>query len=205
MAQKEDSNSMRIKDPDVNRETTEIPFDLSTKYQLTNYTLKIKCVDKSLLSYYLNNQRFNPGDSGLDLYCPNDIEIRCGETKFIDLGIQCEMIEKYKLYSEIFTSNISYYLYPRSSLSKTPLILANHVGIIDAGYRGNIIAAVKYLPTIDDFEKIFSGKKANVYHIEAGTRLFQICHPSLKPFSYDVVDELSDSQRGSGGFGSTGV
>ena len=37
--------------------------------------------------------------------------------------------------------NIGYYLYPRSSISKTPLILANSVGIIDSGYRGNIKAA----------------------------------------------------------------
>ena len=156
MAQETNYNTMQIKEPDVTGKTSETSFNLLSKYQLTNYTLKIKCVDSSLLSYYKNNQKFNPGDAGLDLYCPNDIEIRCGETKFIDLGIQCEMIEKCKLYSQIFTSNISYYLYPRSSLSKTPLILANHVGIIDAGYRGNIVAAVKYLPTINDIEKIFS-------------------------------------------------
>jgi len=174
------------------------------KIQTAEYVLKIKCIENSLLNYYKNNQRFNPGDAGLHLYCPNDIEIRPGETKFIDLGIQCEMVEKCKLYSQIHISNISYYLYPRSSFSKTPLVLGNHVGIIDSGYRGNIIAAVKYLPTIEDIENIFSGGNGTVYHIKAGTRLFQICHPSLKSFTYEVVNELSGSERGTCGFGSTG-
>ena len=100
--------------------------------------LLIKPITDTTKALYENHQHYNPGDSGLDLYIPNDIDVYLGETKFIDLEIQCEMINSKK------NKNTSYYLYPRSSISKTPLILANQVGIIDAGYRGNIIAGRGY-------------------------------------------------------------
>jgi dUTP pyrophosphatase len=89
-----------------------------------------------------------------------------------------------------------YYVYPRSSISKTPLMLANHVGIIDSGYRGNLIAAIRKLPS-DSPE----------YVVEKHTRLFQICHPTLCPVFVVLVpeSELNSSERGAGGFGSTGA
>ena len=170
--------------------------------------LNIKVEDDNLKNLYLNHQHYNPGDSGIDLYLPEDIEIYPGETKYIDLMISCEMLEMGKY--------VSYYLYPRSSLSKTPLILANHVGIIDAGYRGKIIAAVKYIPSLMDIyefckdgsclesEKDFR-QKLTSYKIKSGTRLFQICSRDLRPINkINIVDNLSESKRGSGGFGSTG-
>jgi len=122
----------------------------------------------------------------LDLFCPEDIIIGPGETMKIDLQIQCEA-----LHDNIENNNVSYYLYPRSSIIKTPLRLANSVGIIDAGYRGNIIACVD---NIKNYE----------FKIEKGSRLFQICGPTLEPIEIRVINELSNSQRGSGGFGSTG-
>ena len=85
---------------------------------------------------------------------------------------------------------VSYYLYPRSSITKTPLRLANSVGIIDAGYRGNIIACV---------DNIKNGE----YIIEAGSRLFQICSSDLSPISIEIVNSLPETSRGIGGFGST--
>ena len=170
--------------------------------------LNIKVEDVDLRNLYINHKHYNPGDSGIDLYIPEDIVIYPGETRYIDLGISCEFLEDGK--------NVSYYLYPRSSLSKTPLILANHVGIIDAGYRGNIIAAVKYIPSLteiyeicrDDYclnsEKEFK-QKLKSYNIKSGTRLFQICSRNLTPIDrINIVDKLSDSDRGVGGFGSTG-
>jgi len=148
--------------------------------------LLIKTDNEYLKSLYTNHQHYNPGDSGLDLFCPEDIIIGPGETMKIDLQIQCEA-----LHDNIENNNVSYYLYPRSSIIKTPLRLANSVGIIDAGYRGNIIACVD---NIKNFE----------FKIEKGSRLFQICGPTLEPIEIRVVNELSNSQRGSGGFGSTG-
>ena len=61
----------------------------------------------------------------------------------IDLNIICEMKE-YNVQTDSL-SNCAYFVFPRSSLSKTPLMLANHTGIIDSGYS-NIKAAFRYLP-----------------------------------------------------------
>ena len=140
-----------------------------------------------------------------------------GETKFIDLQIQSEMINS-------DSENIGYQLYARSSISKTPLVLHNSVGIIDAGYRGNLKAAVTYIPSLNDlmyiqnetllgFELVdmpyddLNNKQfiCPTYRIKKGTRLFQICKFTGEPFKIKLVDELSDSSRGTGGFGSTGA
>ena len=147
--------------------------------------LHIKTENFTLKELYSNHEHYNPGDSGIDLFCPKDIIINPGTTVKIDLQIQCEGI------SDQNGGNVSYYLYPRSSIIKTPLRMANSVGIIDAGYRGNIIACVDNIKDI-------------VYIVEKGTRLFQICGPTLEPLEFRLVNELSETQRGSGGFGSTG-
>jgi dUTP pyrophosphatase len=83
----------------------------------------------------------------------------------------------------------AFYLYPRSSISKTELRLANSVGIIDRGYRGNLCA-------------MFDVK--NPFVATKGQRFVQICEPSLEPFKVLIVDELDSTKRGEGGFGSTG-
>lgn len=83
-----------------------------------------------------------------------------------------------------------YYMYPRSSISKTSMRLANSVGIIDSGYRGHLIAMV-------DTEPNTSLKKYERY--------FQICAPNLCPIFVKMVDQIdTNTSRGSGGFGSTG-
>ena len=89
--------------------------------------------------------------------------------------------------------NTGYYIYPRSSLSKTNLRLANSTGIIDAGYRGHIIGVFDVLA------------ETQILNHE---RLVQICAPGLVPIVVSLVDQLEDlgeqTQRGTGGFGSTG-
>jgi len=85
-----------------------------------------------------------------------------------------------------------YYLYPRSSLSKTSLRLANSVGIIDSGYRGDIIGM---------FDCVHSD-----YVVKSLDRLVQICAPSLVPIFVEMMtsaDELTVTTRGRGCFGST--
>ena len=133
-----------------------------------------------------NLNRLRRGDAGLDLYCPCDMEILPGEMGKIDFKIQCEGID------DNSDKNVCYYLYPRSSISKTPLRLANSVGIIDAGYRGNLMAMV-------------DNRGPQPYKIKKGQRLFQICGRSLEPIFLELTEELSDSIRGLGGFGSTGL
>lgn len=134
-------------------------------------------------------------DSGFDLYCPETITVSSKETKKIDLKIQCAMYRN--IYYEdvpVTKQYVGYYLYPRSSISKTPLRLANSVGIIDSGYRGNVCAMVDNI-------------KSDDYVVEKYTRLFQICSPTLEPLQVRFVDNLDDFKstlRGTGGFGSTG-
>lgn len=131
-----------------------------------------------------NESRLTRGDSGYDLYiCENQI-VEPWSTAKIQLGIACQPI--------IDGKSSGYYLYPRSSISKTPLGLANSVGIIDFGYRGEICAVVRN----------FSDKS---FELKQGERYFQLCSPDLCPIQIKIVDELNSSIRGDGGFGSTGI
>lgn len=84
-----------------------------------------------------------------------------------------------------------YYIYPRSSMgSKTPLRMSNSTGIMDSGYRGNVIGLVDNLSN-------------EPYEIKKGTRLFQLCAPGLANPEVKLVESLDETERGSGGFGST--
>ena len=123
-------------------------------------------------------------NAGFDLFVPEDAIFisELESSKLINLQIKAEM--KYK------GDSTGYYVFPRSSISKTPLMLANHTGIIDSGYRGFLMAAFRSF--------------SQMYTLEKNTRIVQICHPSLCPIYVKLVDELSDTTRGSGGFGSTG-
>ena len=101
-----------------------------------------------------------------------------------------------------------FYLYPRSSISKTRMRLANSVGIIDAGYRGDLIAAVDTIGLFGSTD-IWHVWKETLSPIKKYDRYFQVCAPDLSPFMVHIVDteqELSPpTARGQGGFGSTGV
>jgi dUTP pyrophosphatase len=105
-------------------------------------------------------------------------------------------------------SACGFYLYPRSSISKTRMRLANSVGIIDAGYRGDLIAAVDSIGVFGSTD-IWHIWKETLSPIKKYDRYFQVCAPDLSPFLVHIVDteqELSPpTTRGQGGFGSTGV
>jgi len=132
-------------------------------------------------------------NSGFDLFIPHDTTFQKEiDSVFVDLEVKCEMTYHQR---NKMAETSAYYVYPRSSMSKTPLMLANHTGIIDSGYRGFLIAALRYLKSRDEH-----------YQVEKHTRLLQICHPLLCPILVKLVDEsdLSTTKRGAGGFGSTG-
>ena len=147
--------------------------------------LKIKLADNSLLKYYVNHKTFHEGDAGFDIYVPHEYLVMGRKMCKIDTGIACEA------WSDDRKTNISFFTFPRSSITRTPLRLANSVGIIDKGYRGNLFGC-------------FDNISENSYRIEAGIRLLQICSPNLEPITYEIVDTLTDTTRGTGGFGSTG-
>jgi len=134
----------------------------------------------------LSDTYFN---SGFDLFVPNESVVNGGSVStMVSMKVKCEM-------QTVEGNPLSYYMYPRSSISKTPLMLANHVGIIDSGYRGELIGAFRNLGGLDA-----------PYTIPAHTRLLQVCHPELKPIYVRIIEEsdLSNTERGQGGFGSTG-
>ncbi len=142
--------------------------------------LKIKPFNKYIFSMYKNHSHFHQGDAGLDLFIIENQIIKPGSSMRIHLGISCESMNLRP-----------YLLMARSSISKTPLRLSNSVGLIDAGYRGEIMAAVD---NIKDYS----------YALKKGQRLFQLVSMSGEAIHFDLVETLSDSSRGDGGFGSTG-
>jgi dUTP pyrophosphatase len=157
-------------------------IDLINKY---NYKMKllVKTLNVFACEVYKSDEtRITRGDSGYDLFCCVNQVVEPWSTCKIPLGICAQPIN----------TDSGYYLYPRSSISKTPLGLANSVGIIDNGYRGEICAVVRN----------YSNEP---YKINQGERLFQLCAPDLKPFEIQIVNELESSIRGEGGFGSTGI
>ena len=140
--------------------------------------LKIKCESDKIKGMYENHGHFHDGDSGLDLYFPNDMILGAGETHLIDLGFKCD-------------GGMSFWVVPRSSISKTPLRMANSVGLIDKLYRGSIKVCV-------------DNRSGEDYEIKEGDRLFQIVNPQLSEIKVEVVESLTETTRGDGGFGSTG-
>ena len=150
------------------------------------YTEQIQTHNESIL----NSQYPN---AGFDVYFPQEATIDNTNSQFVKMNIICEM--------RIFDENkqrwtpVSYYSYPRSSISKTPLMLANSVGIIDSGYRGPIIGAFRNI-----------SNQQERYVVEQNARLLQICAPDLRPILVQLVDEsfFETTERGEGGFGSTG-
>jgi dUTP pyrophosphatase len=155
-------------------------------FQPIKYELRIKVQNSDNIDikhFYESFQSHHNGDSGIDLYHFNEVKVDFLKVGTIDLLVQCEMID---LTTGQF---VSYYLVPRSSISKTPFQLANSIGIIDAGYRGNIMAKVRCFDT-------------NGATMGCGS-FFQIIAPDMQPIQVKVVESLSETSRGDGGFGST--
>lgn len=124
--------------------------------------------------------------AGADLYAvihneENKVEILPGETAFIDTGIVMEIPNGYVGL-----------VYARSGLScKQGLAPANKVGVIDSDYRGNIMVALY-------------NQSNKVRTVSEGDRIAQIIIQPVEQFGFKVKENLSDTIRGNGGFGSSG-
>lgn len=166
-----------------------------------DYCSFLKCYENHIDAHNNKIKSSVYKDAGFDLLMPSsETLVYCPDnsTFMMDLGIKCSM---YKVGNEGLVP-CSYFLYPRSSTgSKTPLRLANSVGIIDSGYRGNIKACVD-----------FNSRSGVEFQYSREQRLFQICAGDLTPLLVKLVhnerslDLNTDAgtERGSGGFGSTG-
>ncbi len=146
------------------------------------------------------------GDAGLDLVATSKFYDEFGNVHY-GTGLAFEI-------------PLSYVglLFPRSSNCKFDLILSNSVGILDSGYRGEV--AFKFKPSIfftewvseetearksETFDEIsIPGKEDNFFEYKIGDRIGQILIIPYFYIEFQEVDELSDTVRGVGGFGSSG-
>ena len=149
-------------------------------------------------------------DAGFDLFAPgsdnNDNEEIClpffNTTREDGFTPSNKLDFKVCCSAQMFTDtgksyNTGYYMYPRSSLSKTSLRLANSVGIIDSGYRGHLIGMLDVINT-----------ENQCYYGKAYDRYLQVCAPTLAPIIVEIVETKdalgNETERGDNGFGSTG-
>lgn len=120
------------------------------------------------------------GAAGIDFYLPQTVEFEPNRSKKVPLGVAVEIPKGYVML-----------LVPRSSTWKTPLRMPNSVGVIDSDYRGEVCALLQ-----------------NTHHLawtaEAGERLVQGVIVPVPSIQIQEVEELSETSRGVGGFGSTG-
>lgn len=122
-----------------------------------------------------------------------------------DLGIKIDGFQPFNSpHEDIFTL-----AFPRSSLSNYNLLLTNSVGVVDSGYRGSLKARFKYVFQPED---LFVTQFGNVYGRVNAAKIYKqgdkVCqlifqnhfHPQI-----EIVDNLEESERSEGGFGSTGL
>jgi dUTP pyrophosphatase len=122
------------------------------------------------------------GDAGLDLHAVADLVVEPGARAMVPTGLAVAIPDGY-----------AGLVLPRSGLaSREGLTLANAPGLIDAGYRGEVICAVVNLDR---------GAPVRIANGERIAQLVIVALPSIHPA---WVDDLPDSSRGEGGFGSTG-
>ena len=127
-------------------------------------------------------KRGSTGAAGWDIYSPYETYILPGTYKTVPTGIAMEIPEGY------FGA-----IYPRSGLaSKKGLRLSNCVGVIDEDYRGEV-----GVPLYND--------SPETQYIQAGERIAQLIIQPYMTIEFSEVEELSDTTRGEGGFGSTGT
>ena len=125
----------------------------------------------------------NPGDAGLDLRAAEPASVQPGERVMIPTGLAVAIPDGH-----------AGLVLPRSGLaSKQGLTLANAPGLIDAGYRGEVIVAVVNLDRDQPVE------------VAAGDRIAQLVVVALPDVAPSFVEDLPDSHRGEGGFGSSGT
>lgn len=150
------------------------------------------------------------GDAGIDLYAQSEPKIvgkRVEGVSNTDLYTSIDYIE-YRTGIKIEPESWDNYvlIYPRSSISNKNLVLANSVGVIDTGYRGELIVRFKYIIQPEDLYLIGNTQcKVNQDKIyQKGDKICQIVLTNHISGEIVEVSKLTETTRGEGGFGSTG-
>lgn len=138
--------------------------------------MKIKLLDEKCLP-----TKAHTWDAGFDLKARENVSVFPQDTEFIPTGVCVEI-----------PVGFVGLLFPRSSISKTPLRMANSVGVIDSGFTGEIKVP------------LYNTSDVEIRDIDKYERIAQLVIVPLADVSIEIVDELEDTERGNSGFGSTG-
>ena len=138
--------------------------------------MKIKVLDKNCIP-----KKAHTIDAGYDLKARISTSVFPQDTEFVSTGVCVEI-----------PVGFVGLLFPRSSISKTPLRMANSVGVIDSGFTGEIKVP------------LYNSSEVEIVDIEQYERIAQLVVVPLGDVTLEVVDELDNTARGDGGFGSTG-
>ena len=140
--------------------------------------LKIQKLDKTLKT----PEYAHIGDAGLDLYSAVDCILRPSERRKVPTGIKIAIPEGY-----------AGFVQPKSGLAiKNGLSLVNTPGLIDSGYRGEVCAILINLDPEEDLS------------IKRGDKICQLVIQKVENIEIEKTEELDNTSRGEGGFGSTG-
>lgn len=138
----------------------------------------------------------HPADAGFDLYA-NSVKYDYYGNVVYGTGIAMEIPDGYVGL-----------IFPRSSICKQTVSLSNAVGVCDSSYRGEIMC--KFKPTAEFVQDtylggvIVTGRSHEYRHYEVGDRIAQLIIIPYPEIEFEEVAELSETERGTGGYGSTG-
>jgi deoxyuridine 5''-triphosphate nucleotidohydrolase (EC 3.6.1.23) len=121
------------------------------------------------------------GSAGLDLFSAEEVEIPPGQWKLVGTGISIELPDGFEAQVR-----------PRSGLALKGITVLNTPGTIDPDYRGEV-------------KVILLNLSDQNFKVEKGMKIAQLVISKFERVKVEVVDSLSDTKRGEGGFGSTGI
>ena len=124
-----------------------------------------------------------PGDAGADLRSRIDFELEPAERALVPTGVAIALPEGYVGL-----------VHPRSGLAtKNGITIVNAPGTVDSGYRGELMVT------------LLNTDKTKSFHVQRGDRIAQLIIQKYEHATFTVVDELDQTERGSSGFGSSGI
>lgn len=124
-----------------------------------------------------------PGDAGADLRSRIDFDLEPGERALVPTGVAIALPEGYVGL-----------VHPRSGLAiKNGITIVNAPGTVDSGYRGELMVT------------LLNTDKTKSFHVQRGDRIAQLVIQKYEHATFTVVDELEQTERGSSGFGSSGI
>ena len=184
----------------------------------TYYRLEL-LVAPEVKDLYKSIENRSDENAGFDLFVAEDYEMKAGEVTLLNLGCKARMVQCFLDSALVPEKEVHFTIYPRSSIWKSGVTQANSVGVIDKSYRGTLMGAVVPIQKPAGYWSKMSGDtKSGSYIwmncdsrdtgnpiIQKGQRLFQIVAPDMGWIKeVRIVESLSETVRGDGGFGSTG-